>query len=52
LRTIGNIVCAECSDDTNQVGTTTDYTEVILECGAVPRLKELVSHNNREMYVT
>jgi hypothetical protein len=49
LRTIGNIVCAECSDDTNQVGTTTDYTEVILECGAVPRLKELVMHNNREI---
>mmetsp|Transcript_17621 Transcript_17621/g.40624 ORF Transcript_17621/g.40624 Transcript_17621/m.40624 type:complete len:973 (-) Transcript_17621:158-3076(-) len=49
LRTIGNIVCAECSDDANQVGTTTDYTEVILECGAVPRLKELVIHSNREI---
>lgn len=48
LRTIGNIVCAECSDDNNQ-GTTTDYTEVILECGAVPRLKELVTHSNREI---
>ncbi|KAL3911561.1 MAG: hypothetical protein SGARI_001590, partial [Bacillariaceae sp.] len=48
LRTIGNIVCAECSDDNNG-GTTTDYTEVILECGAVPRLKELVSHSNREI---
>lgn len=47
LRTIGNIVCAECSDD-NQ-GTTTDYTEVILECNAVPRLKELVTHSNREI---
>jgi len=47
LRTIGNIVCAECSDD-NQ-GTTTDYTEVILECDAVPRLKELITHNNREI---
>ena len=48
LRTIGNIVCAECSDD-NNAGTTTDYTEVILECGAVPRLKELVTHSNREI---
>jgi hypothetical protein len=48
LRTIGNIVCAECSDD-NNTGTTTDYTEVILDCGAVPRLKELVTHSNREI---
>jgi hypothetical protein len=48
LRTIGNIVCAECSDDNNH-GATTDYTEVILECGAVPRLKELVTHSNREI---
>jgi hypothetical protein len=48
LRTIGNIVCAECSDDINN-GSTTDYTEVILECEAVPRLKELVTHNNREI---
>ncbi|KAG7360826.1 Armadillo-type fold [Nitzschia inconspicua] len=49
LRTIGNIVCAECSDDNNNAGTTTDYTEVILECGAVPRLKELITHSNREI---
>jgi importin subunit alpha-6/7 len=50
LRTIGNIVCAECSDDSNQSSVTpTDYTEVILECGAVPKLKELVTHNNREI---
>lgn len=47
LRTIGNIVCAECSDDSQ--GGTTDYTEVILDCGAVPRLKELVTHSNREI---
>ena len=45
LRTIGNIVCAECSDDAHG----TDYTEVILECNAVPRLKELVTHSNREI---
>ena len=49
LRTIGNIVCAECSDDANSEGTTTDYTEVILECDAVPRLKELITHSNREI---
>ena len=47
LRTIGNIVCAECSDDSQ--GATTDYTEVILECNAVPRLKELITHSNREI---
>ena len=46
LRTIGNIVCAECSEDT---GVTTDYTEVILDCNAVPRLKELITHSNREI---
>lgn len=49
LRTIGNIVCAECSDDNNHGGATMDYTEVILDCGAVPRLKELVTHSNREI---
>jgi hypothetical protein len=53
LRTIGNIVCAECSDDSHSgsssTTTTTDYTEVILECNAVPRLKDLVTHNNREI---
>jgi hypothetical protein len=46
LRTIGNIVCAECTEDN---GSSTDYTEVILECNAVPRLKELVTHSNREI---
>jgi len=56
LRTIGNIVCAECSDDnagsggnTGSGSSSTDYTEVILECNAVPRLKELVTHSNREI---
>jgi len=50
LRTIGNIVCAECSEDNNQGPTSsTDYTEIILDCGAVPKLKELVTHNNREI---
>jgi hypothetical protein len=47
LRTIGNIVCAECADDGDQ--SSTDYTEVILECQAVPRLKQLVEHSNREI---
>ena len=49
LRTIGNIVCAECSDDNHSSSSTTDYTEVILECDAVPRLKALVTHSNREI---
>jgi hypothetical protein len=52
LRTIGNIVCAECSDDTNHGSSSsapTDYTEIILYCGAVPRLMELVTHSNREI---
>jgi len=40
LRAIGNIVCAE--DET-------DYTQQILECGAVPCLRHLISHNNREI---
>jgi hypothetical protein len=54
---LGNIVCAECSDDNNNIGgsnstsssSNPDYTEVILECNAVPRLKALVSHSNREI---
>jgi hypothetical protein len=50
LRTIGNIVCAECSDDNNHSSSSpTDYTEVILDCNAVPKLKELVTHSNREI---
>ena len=40
LRTIGNIVCAE--DDT-------DYTQHIIEAGAVPCLRQLIAHNNREI---
>jgi len=44
LRAIGNIVCAECSDN-----DATDYTEVILDCNAVPRLQELITHSNREI---
>mmetsp|Transcript_1944 Transcript_1944/g.4787 ORF Transcript_1944/g.4787 Transcript_1944/m.4787 type:complete len:1097 (+) Transcript_1944:194-3484(+) len=49
LRTIGNIVCAEGNDESTNCGSTADYTEVILECGAVPRLKELIMHGNREI---
>lgn len=40
LRTVGNIVCAEDEQD---------YTQQIIECGAVPCLKELISHNNRDI---
>ena len=50
LRTIGNIVCAECSDDNNHGSSPpTDYTEIILDCNAVPKLKDLVTHSNREI---
>lgn len=80
LRTIGNVVCAECVDEQDHMmvaasgednidgGNTTvsdknsgshrsktgimipvDYTEIILECGAVPRLKQLITHGNREI---
>mmetsp|Transcript_22734 Transcript_22734/g.34695 ORF Transcript_22734/g.34695 Transcript_22734/m.34695 type:complete len:985 (-) Transcript_22734:36-2990(-) len=56
LRTIGNIVCAEYDEDlasSTDVGKSsnslTDFTEVILECDAVPRLKSLINHANREI---
>jgi len=57
LRTIGNIVCAECGDDANNtkhggnnnLTIPTDFTEVILDCEAVPRLKLLITHGNREI---
>jgi hypothetical protein len=47
LRTIGNVVCAECSDTQN--ASIPDYTEVILDLNAVPYLKDLVCHENREI---
>ncbi|CAN0508270.1 unnamed protein product, partial [Laminaria digitata] len=40
LRTIGNIVCAE--DDK-------DYTQHIIDAGAVPYLQQLIAHSNREI---
>jgi len=40
LRTVGNIVCAE--DDQ-------DYTQQVIECGAVPWLTRLIQHPNREI---
>jgi importin subunit alpha-6/7 len=40
LRTIGNIVCAE-----DEV----DYTQYIIEAGAVPFLRGLIAHSNREI---
>lgn len=55
LRTIGNIVCAEY-DDSEMASATedgdpflTDFTEVILDCNAVPTLKDLINHSNREI---
>ncbi|KAL3774740.1 hypothetical protein ACHAWO_012065 [Cyclotella atomus] len=47
LRTIGNVVCAECSDTQN--ASIPDYTEVILDLNAVPYLRDLVCHENREI---
>ena len=56
LRTIGNIVCAEYDEDVSNAidgdkpaNALTDFTEVILECDAVPRLKLLINHGNREI---
>ena len=59
LRTIGNIVCAECVEEPVIPGidgsiptsppASTDFTEVILDCEAVPRLKLLITHSNREI---
>jgi len=40
LRTIGNIVCAEDEKD---------YTESIIDHGAVPYLRQLVCHQNKEI---
>jgi len=40
LRTIGNIVCAEDEKD---------YTESIIDYGAVPYLRQLVCHQNKEI---
>lgn len=40
LRTVGNIVCAE--DDT-------DYTQYIIDAGAVAYLRQLIAHSNREI---
>lgn len=55
LRTIGNCVCADCTspgDSDNQgqgAMPVVDYTEVVLEYDAVPRLRQLVDHEHREI---
>lgn len=52
LRTVGNIVCADCTDQQDQYGNTmpaVDFTEIVLECEAVPCLRQLVEHHNREI---
>mmetsp|Transcript_4007 Transcript_4007/g.6856 ORF Transcript_4007/g.6856 Transcript_4007/m.6856 type:complete len:916 (-) Transcript_4007:1084-3831(-) len=54
LRTIGNCVCAECTapdNDSSGRGAmpVVDYTEVVLEYDAVPRLRELIDHEHREI---
>lgn len=52
LRTVGNIVCADCADQHDQFGNTlpvVDFTEIVLECEAVPCLRQLIDHPNREI---
>ena len=52
LRTVGNIVCADCTDQQDQYGNTmpaVDFTEIVLECKAIPCLRQLVEHHNREI---
>ncbi|RHY65574.1 hypothetical protein DYB30_010395 [Aphanomyces astaci] len=58
LRAIGNIVCAEDDHDYTQVRThSTMVTRLALElpkpilyrCGAVPSLRKLIAHSNREI---
>ena len=57
LRTIGNIVGADCTDQrggedrpNGALGfPVVDFTEIILECDAVPCLRRLVGHHNREI---
>ena len=52
LRTVGNIVCADCADTHDQFGNTlpvVDFTEVVIECMAVPFLRRLIGHHHREI---
>jgi len=52
LRTVGNIVCADCADQHDQFGNVlpvVDFTEIILLCQAVPCLRRLIGHPNREI---
>lgn len=53
LRTVGNIVCADSTDQQDQSDGTTrpvvDFTEIILEWNAVSCLRQLVEHPNREI---
>jgi hypothetical protein len=53
LRTVGNIVCADSSDQQDQNNGTirpvVDFTEIILEWNAVACLRQLVEHPNREI---
>ncbi len=54
LRTIGNCVCAECTTPetmnlSDRVMPVVDYTEVVLDYDAVPRLRELIDHEHREI---
>ena len=42
-------ICAERSEDVRGGSGTTDYTEIILNCSVVSRLKGLITHSNREI---
>lgn len=53
LRTVGNIVCADSTDQQEISNGVTrpivDFTEIILEWNAVSCLRQLVEHPNREI---
>jgi len=46
---ISNINSSNNNNNKSSSHTPTDFTDVILECVAVPRLKSLIAHSNREI---
>ena len=55
LRAVGNVVCADCTNDHGGRFADrphlpiVDFTEIILDCGAVPRLRRLIGSPSREI---
>ena len=55
LRAVGNVVCADCTSDHGGRFADrphlpiVDFTEIILDCGAVPRLRRLIGSPSREI---